>query len=45
MFERIAEGRADLVIDMIAAGTQATAKDTRGVSLIQWCAYHSAFWY
>jgi len=40
MFERIAEGRTDLVIDMIAAGTPATAKDTRGVSLIQWCAYH-----
>jgi len=40
MFERIAEGRTDLVIDMIAAGTPATAKDTHGVSLIQWCAYH-----
>lgn len=40
MFERIAEGRTDLVMDMIAAGTPATAKDARGVSLIQWCAYH-----
>lgn len=40
MFERIAEGRTDLVIDLLAAGTPATAKDKRGVSLIQWCAYH-----
>jgi ankyrin repeat protein len=40
MFERIAEGRTDLVMDMIAAGTPATAKDARSVSLIQWCAYH-----
>jgi ankyrin repeat protein len=40
MFERIAEGRTDLVLDLIAAGTAATAPDARGVSLIQWCAYH-----
>jgi uncharacterized protein len=40
MLERIAEGRTDLVIDLLAAGTPATAKDARGVSLIQWCAYH-----
>lgn len=40
MLERIAEGRTDLVMDMIAAGTPATAKDAHGVSLIQWCAYH-----
>jgi uncharacterized protein len=40
MFERIAEGRTDLVIDMLAAGTPATATDKRGVPLIRWCAYH-----
>jgi len=40
MFERIAEGRTDLIIDLLAAGTPATAKDKRGVSLIRWCAYH-----
>jgi uncharacterized protein len=40
MFERIAEGRTDLVIDLLAAGTPATAKDKHGVSLIQWCTYH-----
>lgn len=40
MFERIAEGHTHLVMDMIAAGTPATAKDAHGVSLIEWCAYH-----
>lgn len=40
MFERIAEGHTHLVMDMIAAGSPATAKDARGVSLIEWCAYH-----
>jgi ankyrin repeat protein len=40
MFERIAEGRTDLVMDLLAAGTPATAKDKHGVSLIQWGAYH-----
>jgi uncharacterized protein len=40
MFERIAEGRTDLVMDLVAAGTPATAKDPHDVSLIRWCAYH-----
>ena len=40
MFDRIAEGRTDLVIDLLASGTPATARDARGVSLIAWCAYH-----
>ena len=40
MFDRIAEGRTDLVIDLLASGTPATARDSRGVSLIAWCAYH-----
>jgi ankyrin repeat protein len=40
MLERIAEGRTDLVFDHLAAGNAATARDSGGVSLIQWCAYH-----
>ncbi len=40
MIERIADGRTDLVVDLLAAGAPATAKDEHGVSLIQWCAYH-----
>ncbi|MBL8779481.1 MAG: ankyrin repeat domain-containing protein [Alphaproteobacteria bacterium] len=40
MFDRIAEGRTDLVIDLLASGTPATARDARGVPLIAWCAYH-----
>jgi len=40
MLDRIADGRTDLVIDLLAAGTPATAKDKHGVSLIRWCAHH-----
>jgi ankyrin repeat protein len=40
MFDRIADGQTDLVMDLLAAGTPATATDDRGVSLIRWCAYH-----
>lgn len=40
MFDRIAEGRTDLVIDFLSAGNPATARDTAGVPLIAWCAYH-----
>jgi len=40
MFDRIAEGRTDLVFDYLAQGHAATSADGRGVSLIQWCAYH-----
>lgn len=40
MFERIAAGRTDLVFDLIAAGTPATARGPDGVPLIRWCAHY-----
>jgi ankyrin repeat protein len=40
VFERIADGRTDLVFDYLSQGHAADSKDGRGVSLIQWCAYH-----
>jgi len=40
MLERIADGRTDLVFDYLAQGHAASAADGRGVSLMQWCAYH-----
>jgi ankyrin repeat protein len=40
MLERIANGRTDLIFDFLSAGHPAIAKDTGGVSLIQWCAYY-----
>lgn len=40
MFKRIADGRTDLVFDYLAQGQPADAADERGVSLLQWCAYH-----
>lgn len=40
MLERIAAGRTDLVFGFVTAGSPATARDARNVSLIQWCAYH-----
>jgi uncharacterized protein len=40
MLERIADGRTDLVFDYIAQGHAADSADARGVSLMQWCAYH-----
>jgi uncharacterized protein len=40
MLGRIADGRTDLVFDCLAQGHPADATDARGVSLIQWCAYH-----
>ena len=39
-FARIAQGRTDLVLDLLAAGTPPNARDASGVSLMQWCAYH-----
>jgi ankyrin repeat protein len=39
MIERIANGRTDLVFELVAQGQAATAKDPSGTSLIQWCAY------
>jgi ankyrin repeat protein len=40
MFQRIADGRTDLVFDHIAQGGVATAADADGVPLIRWCAYY-----
>ena len=40
MFQRIADGRTDLVFDHIVQGGVATAADTDGVPLIRWCAYY-----
>ncbi len=40
MLGRIADGRTDLVFDYLAQGHAADSADARGVSLIQWCAYH-----
>jgi ankyrin repeat protein len=40
MFDRIADGRTDLVFDCVASGHAATSVDKIGVSLLQWCSYH-----
>ncbi len=40
LIARIAEGRTDLVFDLVAAGNPASSKDSDGVSVIKWCAYH-----
>jgi ankyrin repeat protein len=40
LFDRIADGRTDLVFDYLAAGHVADSKDSGGVSLINWCAYY-----
>ena len=37
---RIANGRTDLVFDVLARGGSATAVDENNTSLIQWCAYY-----
>jgi len=40
LLQRLADGRTDLVFDLVAAGHAANATDNGGVSLIQWCAYY-----
>ncbi|HVE72330.1 MAG TPA: ankyrin repeat domain-containing protein [Thermoanaerobaculia bacterium] len=40
MFRRIANGRTDLILDLLAGGQPATSVDESGVSLIKWCAYY-----
>ena len=40
LFDRMADGRTDLVFDAVAAGYAATSADEGGVSLLQWCSYH-----
>jgi len=39
VIDRIANGRTDLVFDLVAQGRPATLADASGTSLIQWCAY------
>lgn len=40
LFERIADGRTDLVFDCLAQGHAATSAGPDGVTLLQWCSYH-----
>jgi uncharacterized protein len=40
MFDRIADGRTDLVFEYLSQGNPANAVDKTGVSLIEWCAYY-----
>jgi len=40
MLERIADGRTDLVFDLVEYGYQVDSKDAHGVSVINWCAYY-----
>jgi ankyrin repeat protein len=40
MFDRIADGRTDLVFDYLAQGHAANSTDSDGVPLIKWCAYY-----
>lgn len=39
-FARIADGRTDLVFELLAAGHPPSAADRNGVGLIDWCAYY-----
>jgi ankyrin repeat protein len=39
MIASVADGRTDLVIDLLTLGVAADARDGNGVSLMQWCAY------
>jgi ankyrin repeat protein len=38
MFDRIADGRTDLVFDIVAAGQSPRSADGNGVPMIRWCA-------
>jgi ankyrin repeat protein len=40
VWQRIADGRTDLVFDYVSAGHAANSKGADGVSLVQWCAYY-----
>jgi len=40
MMQRLADGRTDLVFDLVERGGSARATDDGGVSAIQWCAYY-----
>lgn len=40
MLERIADGRTDLVFDLVDAGQPAGTTDAQGITLLQWCAHY-----
>jgi uncharacterized protein len=40
LFDRISDGRTDLVFDFVSSGQAANSTDSSGVSLIKWCAYY-----
>ncbi len=40
LLDQLADGRTDLVFDLIAAGQPANTTDANGNSLLQWCAYY-----
>jgi len=40
LIRELAEGRTDLVFELIAAGAAADKADENGVSLLRWCAYY-----
>ncbi|NOT34751.1 MAG: ankyrin repeat domain-containing protein [Candidatus Eisenbacteria bacterium] len=40
MFSRIAAGHTDLVFDWVRAGHPVASRDSGGVSVLEWCAYH-----
>jgi ankyrin repeat protein len=40
MFDRILDGRTDLVFEYLSEGHSANSTDRNGVALIKWCAYY-----
>jgi ankyrin repeat protein len=40
MLDRIADGRTDLVFELLASGEPADWRDPSGFSLLQWCGHH-----
>jgi ankyrin repeat protein len=40
LFDKIINGRTDLIFKYLGEGHPPTSKDNRGVSLMQWCAYY-----
>lgn len=40
MIEKLADGRTDLIIELVRDGYRPDSCDTTGISLLQWCAYY-----
>lgn len=40
IIQKIADGRTDLVFDLLRDGGSASATDARGVSILKWCAFY-----